>query len=100
MAEPHLVNVSVTQENDTGILQGVHIGDNIIINSANQHLSPKQAAEQTHKNVKAEWEVSGTCNWLRQKSEFDTWVKMVNKYCVLWIQGLRESSEMRHTYLC
>lgn len=62
-----------------------------MIDSAKAELTPKHIALETHKKVKAEWELSGTCDWLLNERDFQSWEEMDSGYSFLWLHGRRRS---------
>ncbi|KAF2136437.1 uncharacterized protein K452DRAFT_130458 [Aplosporella prunicola CBS 121167] len=84
-------DVSFTQSDVTGTATGIIYGDvNYIHNEGNAALTVNETSEERQKELEARWKESGTCEWLKEtKQEFSTWINMENKYCFLWIHGLR-----------
>ncbi|KAL5088510.1 hypothetical protein Trisim1_006468 [Trichoderma cf. simile WF8] len=49
--------------------------------------SPKHIAQGKHRDLKAKWQKSNTCQWLIQESVFQSWEKMEAEYSLLWLYG-------------
>lgn len=63
--------------------------------STKEDLTPKHVALELHKKAKAEWENSGTCDWLMQIESFLEWERIGAKYAFLWLHGRCESLTSR-----
>ncbi|KAK5992631.1 Ankyrin repeat domain-containing 50-like protein [Cladobotryum mycophilum] len=80
-------NYRINQHSNVGLVQAVNYGDNVFYDSTKADLTPKHVALETHKRLKAEWETSGTCDWLVQDSNFQQWETMEADYSFLWLHG-------------
>ncbi|KAI1387226.1 uncharacterized protein F4822DRAFT_444003 [Hypoxylon trugodes] len=82
-------NYRVRQQGNVGLVQGYHFGDNVFYDGTKADLTLKHISLETHNEVKAKWQVSGTCDWLLQKSDFQQWERMETEYSFLWLHGRR-----------
>ncbi|KAM6488331.1 hypothetical protein HDV62DRAFT_347542 [Trichoderma sp. SZMC 28011] len=49
--------------------------------------SLKHIAQGKHRDLKAKWQNSNTCQWLIQESAFQSWEQMEAEYSLLWLYG-------------
>ncbi|KAI0384065.1 hypothetical protein F5Y04DRAFT_278062 [Hypomontagnella monticulosa] len=75
----------VNQTGNIGIIQGIHYGDNVSYGETK--LTPKHVALEKHKEVKEKWEVSGTCDWILETEEFQSWERTGTEPSFLWLHG-------------
>ncbi|RFU75821.1 ankyrin repeat [Trichoderma arundinaceum] len=79
---------NIIQNNNTGLVQAIHNGDNVFYdNNTAVQLTLKHIALETHKKVMAEWKASQTCEWLMHKSDFQSWRRMDTECSFLWLYG-------------
>ncbi|KAI9932530.1 hypothetical protein ASPWEDRAFT_730345 [Aspergillus wentii DTO 134E9] len=77
----------IVQRSNIGFTQGVNYGDNVFYDGNKPELTPKHIALETHKKIKAEWEIAGTCDWLLQENDFQSWRRLETGSSFLWLYG-------------
>ncbi|KAF7931553.1 uncharacterized protein EAE98_004289 [Botrytis deweyae] len=78
----------INQNGNIGLVQGVNYGDNIRYETQ-ASKSLKHIAQDAHERTKTAWEHSGTCSWLLQETDLQSWLKMDEEYSFLWLYGIR-----------
>ncbi|KAK6952350.1 hypothetical protein Daesc_006886 [Daldinia eschscholtzii] len=102
--------IHIEQRHINGLAEGIHIGDknfnirkhmqpNLLGSERNTHLRStdlsnagpeltlKQFSKQTHEKVTTDWKGTQTCKWLLRKPEFESWIRLENLHCFLWVYG-------------
>lgn len=94
-------------------MQGVNYGDNVrckfrafaiqvpaaltFADETQANKTLKHIAQDAHERIKTAWEHSGTCSWLLQETDLQSWMKMNEEYSFLWLYGNRKFLESRNS---
>ncbi|KAI1411457.1 hypothetical protein F5Y13DRAFT_201028 [Hypoxylon sp. FL1857] len=70
-----------------GFVRGIHYGDVFIYNTTKRDRTLKHDALERHNQVKAAWEHSGTCDWLLQDRNYQSWENVKEGNSFLWLHG-------------